>query len=129
MRTFETGATRDDVEGKLDYEGFLSPPALFAFARYMHAHRRQADGSLRSSDNWQKGMPQDVYMQSLWRHFVSLWALHRGYKVTDDKDGHEVTLEEAACACLFNLQGYLHGLLTAEDTPNDSPSPRQRCCD
>lgn len=100
VRQFESGATRDTEEGKLDYEGFLSPIALGRFAQYMHKHRVQSDGSLRDSDNWQKGIPLDAYMKSMWRHFHDVWTLHRGYG--------EGELEEALCALWFNVQGYLH---------------------
>ena len=37
MRQFETGAIRDDDEGKLDFEGCLSPLALEAFAEYSNS--------------------------------------------------------------------------------------------
>ena len=53
MHHFGTGATRDSDANKLDFEGFLSPPALEAYAEYMHRHRFQADGVVRASDNWQ----------------------------------------------------------------------------
>lgn len=106
MRTFETGATRSADEDKLDYEGFLSPLAIERFAEYLHKHRRQADGALRASDNWQKGMPLDVYMKSMWRHFEDLWLLHRGWPARVGVDR-----EEALCALMFNVQGYLHELL------------------
>jgi len=56
MREFISGATRDDSEGKNDYEGYLSPLVLRRFGDYMTLHRKQADGKLRDSDNWQKGM-------------------------------------------------------------------------
>ena len=70
VRTFDTGATRDTDDGKLDYEGFISPLVLERFARYMHTHRLQPDGTLRDSDNWQKGIPRDQYIKSAWRHFA-----------------------------------------------------------
>lgn len=105
MREFATGATRNDDTGKLDYDGFLSPLALEAFAKYMHQHRIQADGKLRDSDNWQKGMPIEQYRKSLWRHFFDVWRISRGY----DADG--VDLVEALCAVLFNAQGMLHETL------------------
>ena len=54
IRKFETGATRDTDEGKLDFEGFFSPIVMERFAEYMNKHRRQSDGQLRDSDNWQK---------------------------------------------------------------------------
>ncbi len=56
-REFISGATRNSEEGKLDYEGFLSPLALARYAQYMHRHRELEDGTLRASDNWQKGIP------------------------------------------------------------------------
>jgi hypothetical protein len=100
VRVFSTGATRDVDEGKLDFEGFLSPLALERFARYMHKNRIQSDGSLRASDNWQKGIPIDAYMKSMFRHFMEVWSIHRGHS-----DGN---MQEALCALLFNVQGYLH---------------------
>jgi hypothetical protein len=104
MRKFETGATRDTDDGKLDYEAFLSPDVLIRFAAYMHEHRRQKDGELRSGDNWQKGMPRDAYMKSMFRHFMDVWWYHR-----HDPDCE--ALVEALCAVLFNVQGYLFEIL------------------
>ena len=105
MRTFETGATRDSEVEKLDYEGFLSPVVLTAYAEYMHRNRLQSDGSLRSADNWQKGMPLPVYMKSAWRHFHDVWTLHRSANNQQD------ALVRALCALLFNVMGYLHEIL------------------
>jgi hypothetical protein len=107
MREFETGATRDTDEGKLDYEGFLSPLVLKRYAEYMHKHRIQADGKLRASDNWQKGIPVSAYMKSLWRHFFDVWALHRH----QDWVSTEMSQEDALCAMLFNVMGMLHETL------------------
>ena len=104
VRTFVTGATRDTENGKIDYEGFLSPLALRRYAQYLHKHRVQSDGKLRDSDNWQKGIPREVYMKSAWRHFMAWWLAHRG-------GGNP---EEALCALLFNTQGYLHEILRAQ---------------
>lgn len=114
VRTFGTGATRNTDTDKLDYEGFLSPTVLRAFAEYMHTHRRQADGTLRPADNWQKGIPFEVYMKSLSRHFMDLWSLHRGVPVTNPETGQPVEMLEALMACLFNIQGYAFELLRAE---------------
>lgn len=104
IRSFGTGATRDTDEGKYDYEGFFSPLVVKRFGEYMNKHRKQSNGSLRASDNWKKGIPQEAYMKSGWRHFIDWWSEHRGLKT---KDG----IEEALCALLFNVQGYLHEYL------------------
>lgn len=110
IRRFDTGATRDTETGKYDYEGFLSPLMLRRFGEYMHEHRVQPDGSLRDSDNWQRGIPLDAYMKSMLRHVFDVWALHRGYDVTDFSS-KPVAMEDALCGALFNVQGYLHELL------------------
>ena len=104
MRNFESGATRDSEGDKLDYEGFLSPLVLRRYAEYMHGHRRQADGSLRDPDNWQKGIPWGVYIKSLVRHTFDLWGLHR--EESEDKDAFGNLL----CAIMFNSMGLLYEL-------------------
>jgi hypothetical protein len=106
MRDFDTGATRDDDVDKLDYEGFLSPLVLKRYAEYMHKHRKQADGTMRGSDNWQAGIPKHVYMKSLWRHFMDVWSMHRG--PLRDSQYQPGDLEEALCAVIFNAMGYLY---------------------
>lgn len=108
MRKFKTGATRDTDLGKLDFEGFLSPLVLERFAQYLHKHRKQADGKLRDSDNWQKGIPKEVYIKSAFRHFMDFWKEHRGIKT-------EIGIEDAICATLFNCMGYLHEYLREVD--------------
>jgi mutator protein MutT len=104
VRTFDTGANRDVDAGKYDYEGFLSPLVLERYAQYMHKNRHLRDGSVRDSDNWQKGIPLPVYMKSGWRHFMEWWSLHR--RVTGREE-----MVEALCALMFNVMGYLHELL------------------
>lgn len=107
-RKFKSGATRDTEKDKLDYEGFLSPIVLKAYAEYMNKHRVQSDGKLRDSDNWQKGIPKDVYMKSGFRHFMDWWLEHRGYK---SRDG----IKDALCGIIFNSAGYLFELLKEEN--------------
>jgi hypothetical protein len=109
-RKFETGATRDTEQDKLDYEAFFSPLVLERRAKYMHAKRLMLDGSRRDGDNWQKGIPFEVYVKSAWRHFVEFWKLHRGLNAYDEK-GAAVDQETALCGLMFNLEGYLHELL------------------
>ena len=111
MRVFASGATRNDDSEKYDYEGFLSPLVLEAFAAYMHQHRKQADGNLRSSDNWQKGMPPEQYMKSLIRHVMSAWKAHRsGTFSMDDWMG-----------ILFNTQGYVLEQLKKNEEVKENP--------
>lgn len=114
IRTFDTGATRDLDDTKNDYEGYLSPLVLEAYGDYMTEHRRQSDGSLRDSDNWQRGIPREAYMKSLLRHVFTAWKLHRGWTVREEKIGGVLrvpTMQETLCAILFNAMGYLHELL------------------
>lgn len=103
LRTFTTGATRDGDRVKVDYEGFLSPLVLARFGRYMHKHRRLKDGTMRDSDNWQRGIPRDVYLKSACRHFMEWWTAHRGWKRCTARE-----IEDILCAVIFNAQGYLH---------------------
>lgn len=107
MRKFDTGATREVDDTKLDFEGFLSPLVLHRYAQYMNKHRHQSDGSTRDSDNWQKGIPKKVYMKSGFRHFFDWWANHRKAKSAIKED-----VEESLCALIFNASGYLFELLS-----------------
>ena len=106
VRTFETGANRDVDINKLDYEGFISPLVLKVFAEYMHKNRFLRDGTMRDSDNWQKGMPLDVLLKSLTRHFMSVW--------TDKRSGLTPTLDDL-CGVLFNTQGLILQILRGEE--------------
>jgi len=119
-REWASGAYRDTNEEKLDYEAFYNPLVIREFARYMHKHRKQADGKLRDGDNWQQlfGSPGEhraVCMGSLVRHVLDLWLFHRGYA------GRE-TIKEALCAILFNAQAYLFSILIEEEKGMCHPS-------
>ena len=107
MREFPSGATRSNDPDRLDYEGFLSPLVLRRYAQYLNKHREQADGIMRDSDNWQKGIPHKAYMKSVFRHFMDMWAGHRGV--------WDVDIEESCCALLFNVMGYLFETLNERD--------------
>ena len=104
MRTFESGATRDDSQEKIDFHGFLSPIVLQAYGEYMLKHQAQADGELRSSDNWKKGIPREECLKSLLRHTHDLWMIHDGYEGRD-------TIDDALCGVMFNTMAYYHYLL------------------
>jgi hypothetical protein len=105
MRTFDTGATRSNDAGKLDYEGFLSPLVLQRYGEYLNKHRVQADGQIRDSDNWQKGIPRSAYIKSAFRHFVDFWKMHRA---TPTPAVNSEAFEDSMMAVLFNVMGYAH---------------------
>lgn len=117
IRIFGNGATRDTDVGKLDYEGFLSPLVLKKYAEYLDKHRKQSDGKLRDSDNWQRGIPRKEYIKSAWRHFMDFWSFHRGFK------GRE-TMEDAICGLLFNVMGYLHELEKEKLEKEEDKTPK-----
>lgn len=87
IRKFKSGATRDTSNGKFDYLGFMHPLCDFSFAKYMHKHRFQADGSIRDANNWWGGFGKDVVIQSLVRHIEDLKLLHSGFFVYEVRDG------------------------------------------
>lgn len=122
MREFETGATRNNDQTKPDFDGFLSPHMIQAFGQYMHEHRVQADGTIRDSDNWQKGIPIDAYRKSLLRHVFTAWTLGRGIPAKDHDTGEAAYLIPTLCAVIFNAQGWLHELLKDESVSEPSTS-------
>ena len=109
VKTFDTGATRSSDNGKPDYEGYFSPLVFHRYGQYMVKHQVQADGDIRASDNWQKGITLSSYMKSLWRHFMDVWMHHRGYSRLAVED-----LEESLVAEMFNAHGYLHEILKSK---------------
>jgi hypothetical protein len=124
VRKFETGATRSADTGRYDPEGFLSPIAIERYSIYMAKHQRQPDGSIRASDNWQKGLPLATYMKGMWRHLLHLWTRYRGYTVQDSMAAGD--MEEDLCALLFNVQGMLHEVVKARvQASADSGSPHK----
>ena len=109
MREFDSGATRDIVEDKLNYVKALSPIVLQRYVKYLGEHRTQADGTKRDWDNWKKGIPQDVYLEGEDRHHRAVWKLLQGYPAFDNHG--PVTLEDSLCGVLFNAMGMLHEIL------------------
>jgi hypothetical protein len=109
VRTFESGATRDTEDGKLDFEAYLSPGVLLRYAQYMQKHQTRSDGTQRDGDDWQQGMPKDVYAKSMLRHLMDFWMIHRDYDAARDD------IETALCAIIFNAMGYLFNELMSYD--------------
>lgn len=107
MRKFSSGATRDSDTDKLDFEGFDSPLVNKRYAQYMHTHRKQADGTMRGSDNWQMGIDKEAYVKSLVRHVEDLKLHWDGFP----DEAVDPDVESVLCAVLFNVKGLLYELL------------------
>ena len=130
IRKFESGGLRDSCDGKLNYYGFREPRLEQSFAKYMHEHRKMADGTLRDANNWWKGWDKEISLQSLVRHIEDLQAIHAGYvvlEIRNEKGVHKVyhdlsknepytvevddevkiiTAEECTNAIRFNAEAY-----------------------
>ena len=109
MLKFATGAYRNPAKDKIDIEACESPIVLERYAQYLHENSYLPDGSRRPNDNWQKGIPRDSYMKSMVRHFVDVWKIHRGFTA-------HMTLENALCALMFNVKGYLYEVLRDKES-------------
>lgn len=109
IRTFDSGATRDTTQGKLDYVKGLSPIVLRRYLQYLDKHRLQPDGNMRDFNNWKKGIPQETYHSSKGRHFMAAWLIEEGYEVSDNHG--PINEEDALCGELFNTMGKLHEIL------------------
>lgn len=107
VRSFESGATRDTAQNKLEPWGFTSALVEKRFSEYMHENRTMADGSMRASDNWKKGIPEQVYKHSLSRHVLDLKLLLEGFP--GEAVDHD--MERVLCAILFNAGGLLDSIL------------------
>lgn len=118
MREFDTGAVRDTSEGKLSYVKGLSPIVLRRYLQYLDVHKTQADGNIRTFDNWKRGISKEVYLDSLVRHTMDVWLLCDGFTAEDNHG--LVIIENALCGIIFNSTGMLHELLVKEIN-NDKP--------
>lgn len=107
MRTFETGATRDSDDSKLEHWGFSSALVEKRYSEYMQTHQTQADGEKRASNNWMKGIPGDVYKHSMSRHVNDLRLILEGHP----EQAEESDLETVLCAIKFNVDGMLYGVI------------------
>lgn len=115
MRTFDTGATRDDNANKLDYVRGLSVQVQQRYLEYLSSHRLQRDGSLRDWDNWKKGIDTRAYRESLLRHSEDAVRASMGLPVPED-----ASLEDLLCAIRFNADGWLFELLVAKSGNRES---------
>jgi hypothetical protein len=93
MRQFKTGSIRDTNQGKISYYGFRHPLVEHSFGKYMLKHQKQADGKLRSPNNWWGGWSEDISIDSLIRHAEDLQAIHAGYTVVKIRHNDEEITE------------------------------------
>lgn len=127
VQHFGSGATRSADAGKIDYEGFLSLPALEAYGQYMLKHQVQADGTVRSSSNWKLGIPltgDGSYTKALFRHVFELTGLTVGHvsarlRREMPNATMRTMMQDTACAVLFNIQGFLHEFLKQQAFAQD----------
>jgi hypothetical protein len=110
MSGFQTGATRSTDTGKVDYEGHLNPEVLALFGEYMNRCKVQRDGKIRTSDNWQSGIPVFRYVKSFVRHSFEFWRMWRGVKVVNVDTDQYFTVQDVLCAIMFNVMGILYEL-------------------
>ena len=106
IRRFSTGATRSPDEGKPEYAGYYSPEVMKAFGAYMMKHQIDSAGQRRSCRNWKRGIDQESYMQSMFRHFIDVFSGHEGVVPVSDE-----FMLESLMAVMFNCQGLAHELL------------------
>lgn len=123
---FSTGATRSASDGKIDFEGHLSPEVLMVFGDYMNRHRIQRDGQLRASDNWQQGIPIHCYVKSLIRHTFEFWRMWRGREAINPDNGQPFTFRDVLSAIMFNTMGLIYELERCSCLENTYTTPRFR---
>jgi hypothetical protein len=117
IRKFDTGATRDDDEGKFEPWGFTSALVEKAYSAYMHKNRLQPDGEMRPSNNWTKGIPIPSYWHSLSRHVEDFRLIYEGFP----REARTQDILETLMAIKFNVEGLAYELLKSEyEAANDS---------
>ena len=84
FRKFDTWASRDLANGKLERSNYSHPLCDYSFANYMKS-KQIIGGEYRRWDNWQKWMPSDVLFESLIRHTNELRLLYKWYRLFETK--------------------------------------------
>lgn len=110
IRKFDTGATRNDDTGALEPWGFTSALVEKKFSEYMDRHRMQADGELRASNNWTKGIPTEAYWHSLSRHILDFRLLWEGF----GREARTQDIMDSLCGIKFNVDGLIYELAKTE---------------
>lgn len=93
---FNTGAIRDDQEGKPDFIETLSYTALRRYIGYMTEKKKKY-----GAGNFKKGIPIDSYEKSLMRHIDK-------YMRNKYENGQDEPNEDHLSAMIFNIFGIMH---------------------
>ena len=94
-RKFSTGAVRDVVDEKLRFNMYNSPLVEYRFAKYMLANAKKY-----GEGNWKKGIPKEVYLESLLRHVMALW-------LKEECGIDDGTSSDHASGVRFNIDGFM----------------------
>ena len=96
MRSFKTGAVRDDEDGKPDFVETISWTAFNRYAVYMTGKK-----SKYGHGNFKKGIDIDAYERSMMRHIDKYFR--NKYEGGTDEPG-----EDHLSAIVFNVLGIMH---------------------
>ena len=102
FREFSSGASRDTAIGKLDVARYIHPLVIKRFAEYMLEKQEMPDGTTRTGDNWQKGIPPQELMSSLERHNLDIWLHMKG-----EGSVAEEPLDRALLGAFFNVMALM----------------------
>ena len=92
FRKFDTWATRDSWQGKLEYSNYINPLCDFSFAEYMKS-KQIIWWEYRSWDNWQKWIPYKSLFEWLVRHTEILKLLYAWHHVVEHKFKWDTNLQ------------------------------------
>lgn len=89
-REFETGATRDTANWKLQTSKYSHPLCDYSFNTYMLS-KQFINWTWRDGWNWQLWIPPESLFESLCRHIEELKLLTYWYKVYEERNWDTVT--------------------------------------
>lgn len=84
-RIFDTWASRDTSDGKLEYSNYIHPLNDFNFAQYMQS-KQIIWWEYRRWDNRQKWIPEESLFDSLIRHIEIVKLLRKWYDVYEKRN-------------------------------------------
>lgn len=96
IRTFESGAIRDNEKDKEDYIETISWVAFRRYAQYMTSKK-----NLYGAGNFKLGIDKSSYERSLMRH-ITKYFINKYEKGNLEKD------QDHLAAILFNVFGIIH---------------------